>query len=226
MQTFCQWGDACIQCKATSKETNFYETRFSFRGFVGKNITSHYTRIFEIRRPVDREVVVYGVGSHNICGLAEINFSSNKVTQLEPGNFFPKTTQKQKQTVRKVFKLRTRRQDFKLYYNDTYWTVAWNKSELKEIQNSDILKAGQGLYKIDAKKRWHLVVVFFPATKSTSQPFMSTGGSLPCMESSLIFTNKSFLAVQDIRPLCGLVAHSVNDTFWLSVSSESTAELS
>ena len=54
---------------------------------------------------------------------------------------------------------------------------------------------------------------FFPAAKSTSQHFMSTGGSLPCMESSLMFTNKSFLAVQDIRPLCGLVAHSVNDTF-------------
>ena len=35
--------------------------------------------------------------------LAEVNFSSNKVTQLEPGNFFTKTTQKQKQTVRKVF---------------------------------------------------------------------------------------------------------------------------
>ena len=36
--------------------------------------------------------------------LAEVNFSSNKVTQLEPGNFSTKKkTQKQKQIVRKVF---------------------------------------------------------------------------------------------------------------------------
>ena len=53
---------------------------------------------------------------------------------------------------------------------------------------------------------------FFPAAKSTSQHFMSTGGSLPCMESSLMFTNISFLADQE-SSICGLVTHSVSDTF-------------
>ena len=83
--------------------------------------------------------------------LAEVNFSSNKVTQLEPGNFSTKKNTKTKTNSEKCLtKNKATRLHVMLRWN--YLTVARNKSKLKEIQNSDIIKAGQSLNKIDAKK--------------------------------------------------------------------------